>query len=183
MICTEDSAKWNINDTSASLWNTAVTIMNASASRWNGMVQSAKTSNWNAVNLAIAHEVSNRGLAYNSAMNYKNMYAAIQPNTGKYCSATTAVDGNAMNWTNTFKSYSATYTNIGVQKAYSKVNSKSANWEQLKSSVDGSAGNWNGLYTFVHGFKNRYDERTGRGANYRFSGRTEVQPMVEPVTS
>ena len=37
--------------------------------------------------------------------------------------------------------------------------------------------------SFSHGFKNRYGENIGKGANYRFYGRTEVQPMVEPMTS
>ena len=34
-----------------------------------------------------------------------------------------------------------------------------------------------------HCFKNRYGERTGKCSNYRFYGRTEVGPMVEPMTS
>ena len=40
-----------------------------------------------------------------------------------------------------------------------------------------------GLISFFQAFKNRYGERTGKWANYRFSGRAGVQSMVEPVTS
>jgi hypothetical protein len=36
---------------------------------------------------------------------------------------------------------------------------------------------------FLHGFKNRTGERTGKESGSRTSGPTGVGPMVEPVTS
>ena len=36
---------------------------------------------------------------------------------------------------------------------------------------------------YIHGFKNRTGERTGKGSGSRISGPTGVRPVVEPVTS
>ena len=37
--------------------------------------------------------------------------------------------------------------------------------------------------TYNHGFKNRTEERTGKGSSSRTSGQTEVRPVVESVMS
>ena len=36
---------------------------------------------------------------------------------------------------------------------------------------------------FGHGFKNRIRKRTGKGSDSRITGPTEVEPVIEPMTS
>ena len=40
-----------------------------------------------------------------------------------------------------------------------------------------------GAIIYIHGFKNRYGEKTGKETDYWFFGRTGVRSVVKPVTS
>ena len=65
---------------------------------------------------------------------------------------------------------------------FSVALAKCKNLKYVKDKFQGSPNVIKGLCG-CHGFKNRYSERTEKGTSYRFSGWTEIQLMVEPMTS